>query len=274
MNTLGKLMILFIFLMSILFMTFAFMVFMTQTHWKNEHDKLRTQLNTERSANSQLETEIKDLELKMAGANAARTNAIATLETSLTSSATDLSRTRKLLGDLQAEQQLQGKQVTGSLSALEAERQKTESLRKTLNSVVAERDKNFAELINARNTLLALQADRDNLESRETELLDKVAKLSAIIRANDLNENDDISGLPPTKLAGQVKQVGPNNKMVLVSLGEDDGMRRGHFLDVHRQDKYLARIRLTKTYADRAVGRVVEGFQLAAIRSGDSVRTK
>ena len=274
MNTLGKLMILLIFLMSILFMTFSFMVFMTQTAWNAKAKTAQSDLQTQQQKNRQLQTQMKELELQMAGAKAARTNAIATLETSLASSDADLNRTRKLLGDLQAEQQLQGKQVTGSLATLQTERKKVDSLRETLNTVVGERDKIFAELISLRNSVLELEATRDNLTAREADLLDKVARLSAIIRANDLNENDDISGLPPTQLAGKVKQVGPNNKMVLVNLGEDDGMRRGHFLDIHRQEKYLGRIRLTKTYPDRAVGRVVDGYQLAAIRSGDDVRTK
>ncbi len=274
MNTLGKLMVLLIFIMSIFFMTFSFMVFMTQTAWKAEADKLTQTLNTQRQANERLENENTTLALNLSAANAARTNAIASLESSLTTSQTELGRLRKQLGDLQAEQQLQGKQVTGSLATLEAERSKVDSLRVTLNAAQAARDEMFAENISLRNRVLQLEAERDNLTGREAGMLDKLAKLTAVLRANDLNENQNISGLPP-KVEGRVRLVdSKDNKNVVVSLGEDDGIARGHTLYVHRRDKYLGRIKVTRIYPDRAVGRVMEGYQLGAIRSGDSVRTK
>ena len=273
MNTLGKLMVLLIFIMSIFFMTFSFMVFMTQTAWKAKADAANQSLQTQRSANTQLENQNKQLQLQRAAESAARTTAISALEASLSTSQGELSRAVKELNDLKAAQQLQEKQVTGSLTTLQQERSKVDSLRTTINATQAERDNMFAELIDLKNRVLELEANLQRAKLSEAQLLDQVAKQSAVLRAYDLSENENISGVAP-KRDGRIREVGPNNKMVVVSLGEDDGIDRGHTLYVHRRDKYLARVRVTKTYPDRSVGRVMEGYQLGAIRSGDSVRTK
>ena len=108
---------------------------------------------------------------------------------------------------------------------------------------------------------------------RQYRLLNQVSQQEAVLRANDLNASDDISGVPP-KREGTVRQVDGLNKYVVVSVGSDDGLRRGHTMDVHRGSKYVGRVQLTKTHPDRSIGVVLDDYRKDAIRSGDSVRTR
>jgi|GEM_PF-3955731 len=273
MNTLGKLMILLVFIMSIFFMTFAFMVFMTQASWMSKAKAETAKVNTLRTSNGQLETANKQLQLDLSAANAARTNAIATLEEDLTKAQRDYTKARGDLRVLQSEQQLQSSQVTGSLATLQAERTKVDALRTALTTTQGDYDKVFGENIDLRDQVIELEAALDRVNDREAALLDKVAKQSAILQAFDLKENQNISGVAPPR-EGLVRKVGPNNKSVVISLGEDDGIDRGNEVYVHRRDKLVGKLKITSVYPDRAVGRVIEGYQIRAIRSGDNVRTR
>lgn len=274
MNTLGKLMILLVFIMSIFFMTFAFMVFMTQASWMSKAKAETTKVNTLTSSNRQLETANKQLQLDLSAANAARTNAIAVLEGQLSQAQRDYAKASGELRVLKSEQQLQSNQVSGSIVTLQAERTKSDALQTALTTTQGDYDKVFAVNIDLRDQVIELEAALDRVKGSEAELLDQVAKQSAILQAYDLKENQNISGVAP-KREGLVRKVGgPNNQSVVISLGEDDGLDRGNEVYVHRRDKYVGKVKITKVYPDRAVGRVIEGYQLEAIRSGDNVRTR
>ena len=271
MNMLGKILVVLIFIMSIFFMAFSFMVFMTQTNWKEKTSKAEDDLRTARQANSSLQAEITTLKTRRASDNAARTSAIALLEANLASSVEEQNKMSNDLAALRAQQQQQGAQVTGSIATLQAERDKVDVLRETVKSAHAERDKMFDEVVRLKNRVLELESTRKRLSASQTDLLAQLGQQAAVLRAHDLNPNDDISGLPPMR-TGQVNEV--DDKFILMSLGSDDGLRKGHTLHVHRGSKYVSKVQVTRTFPDKSVGVVLDDYRKAAIMRGDSVRTK
>lgn len=273
MNMLGKILVVLIFIMSIFFMAFSFMVFMTQTDWKAKASTASSELQNARSANNQLKADVAKIKIQRAAENAARTNAIALLEANLSSSEQNLNEMRSQLTELLAQRAQQGAQVTGSLQTLQAERQKVDGLREALKAAHGERDKMFSDVVDLKNQVLELETIRQRLGANEKALLDQVTRQTAVLRANDINENDNIAGVAP-KRDGNIRQVDSLNKFVLLSLGSDDGLRTGHELDVYRGKKYLGRVQVTKTHPDRSVAIVLDDFRKGAIRSGDRVRTK
>lgn len=273
MNFLGKILVVLIFIMSICFMVFSFMVYMTQTSWKELADQRQSELRRVEGENTTKQAEITRLMTLRASENAARTNAIALLEARLASSSQQMIDMNRDLASLRAQQDQQGEQVTGSIQTLQTERTKVETLRSTVKTAQAERDDMFAEVVDLKNKVLELEAVRQRLSQREVNLLDQVSRQAAVLRANDLNENDNISTLPPSR-DGEIRQVDTKNKYVVLSLGSDDGMKRGHKLDVHRGEKYRGRVRIIKTHPDRSIGEIMDDFRQGAVRSGDRVRTR
>jgi hypothetical protein len=61
---------------------------------------------------------------------------------------------------------------------------------------------------------------------------------------------------------------------VEVSLGKDDGMRRGHMVQIFSGSKYLGQIILREVNADRSVGDIDKKMQRGRIKKGDNVTTK
>lgn len=61
---------------------------------------------------------------------------------------------------------------------------------------------------------------------------------------------------------------------VEVTLGGDDGVQMGHFLEVWRDDQYLGRVVVISVKSDRAVGRIIPEFRRGIIQPGDRVATR
>ena len=68
------------------------------------------------------------------------------------------------------------------------------------------------------------------------QLLEQVGRMTAVLDKNELTEFDPIIDIPPP-LEGVVVKVGGNN-LVEISVGADDGIRKGHKLDVSRGARY------------------------------------
>ena len=78
---------------------------------------------------------------------------------------------------------------------------------------------------------------------------------------------------------GKITEILPprvpgNADFVEISIGSDDGLLKGHQLDVVRGDKYLGKIRVVEATADKAVCEVVHKNKYGIIQRGDNVTTK
>ena len=60
----------------------------------------------------------------------------------------------------------------------------------------------------------------------------------------------------------------------VISIGADDGLKKGHTLEVYRNNSYLGRVVVRDTMPDRAVVQIVPEFSKGKIRVGDRVATK
>ena len=86
-------------------------------------------------------------------------------------------------------------------------------------------------------------------------------------------------GAPPPKVDGRVRAATADG-LVEVSLGSDDGLMRGHTLEVFRDGatpsatKYLGRIEILSTKADVAVGKVMPQYRRGNIEKDDRVATR
>ena len=66
--------------------------------------------------------------------------------------------------------------------------------------------------------------------------------------------------------------------LVEISLGEDDGLREGHDLEVYRirggRHSYVGRVKVVSVQPDRAVCKVDPNFRQSNIERQDRVKTK
>jgi len=106
---------------------------------------------------------------------------------------------------------------------------------------------------------------------RKAQLEKQVANARLLLKQHGLA----IESLPRDQVptaGGIVTAVADDS--IEVTLGGDDGVQMGHFLEVYRDDEYLGRVQVISVKPDRSVGRVIREFKRGDIQPGDRVATR
>jgi hypothetical protein len=282
MNLTGKIFTVLIFVFSIVFMTFAMMVFATHRNWKEYADNTTAGPNKPLGLKQQLEAlqakkkEADDLIQKMrndlAQEQAARRHALAALQVRATKSEQELAAKQQELDALSAQHTAAAqtaKTAQERLTTLEASNQAT---RDELRTAQQASDKSFQAVVSLTDKLNQAESVRQILDERNKEAAFQIAQMKMVLDANGLRPDALVSHIPP-KVEGVVLGVGREN-LIEISIGRDDGLREGHSLDVYRGSTYLGRMIIRDTAPDRAVGQMIREMQRGQIKEGDRVTTK
>lgn len=272
MTLLGKIFTVLIFIMSIVFMSFAVVTFATHQNWRNTATGLTATIAQLKNSNAALVTEKNRLLQELATEQAARRAALATLQ-----------------GKLAALQQTLNSQAAvlqEKTSALTAQTQAAKTAEETLNAT-------SKELATSRSELALARSDRDRQFRRAVEITDKYNQANSMLdvmtdRNNSLQEqfaqlqrvatdhglNQFVSSDAPPKIDAKILGISEASGLVEISVGSDDGIKAGHIFEVYRGNKYLGRITIRETEHDRAVGEINKKMQRSRIVVGDHVTTK
>jgi hypothetical protein len=286
MNLVGKIFTVLIFVLSLVFMTLALMVYETQKNYR------LLVLNDKPSVDHDLGLAYQLIDLKKQKQN---------LLDQLAKANREIDRERETkINDLA---KLENELVELKQDREQREREKatlTEDLRRTVAAMKAAQDESnkFGEEVkHLREDIEAAQKDRrlhekeinrltDEmhqmkndlrlLKDRSTTLAADLAKARTVLRHFGMNENTDISGTPP-QVDGVVEAV-QGGGLVEIDLGTDDGLMKGHRLEVVRVgptgSKYVGRIEVVHVAADRAVCRIDPKYQKSDIQVDDRVYSK
>ena len=107
---------------------------------------------------------------------------------------------------------------------------------------------------------------------RRRELHQRVGEVFEERYANRLDEFAPVDHKAPT-VDGVVTAVGAKD-LLEISIGSDDGLRKGHTLEVYRANSYLGRVIVRETWPDRAVVQIIPEYRKGMIKKGDRVATK
>ena len=272
MNLIGKIFIVLIFVMSLVFMSFAVAVYGTHQNWKVEAEKQKNLVTLARDALTKAEEEKAKLEADLNLQINAREQALAKLETERKELATEREQLVKerdalLIKDKEAVVALKAAQQ--NLARLTDE---VEGLRGEIRDAQGQRDKHFDLVVERTDQLHQAQGEVRRLEERRIQLASQLASANLVLDRHGLDKDMPVDGIPPM-IRGKVLAINREN-MVEVSLGTDDGLRIGHTLEVFRGSKYLGRVEVLQTATDRAVGKIVPGFKKGIIQKDDDVATR
>ena len=79
---------------------------------------------------------------------------------------------------------------------------------------------------------------------------------------------------PAKPLDGQIVKVSLKVPLVMVSLGSDDGVKKGYQFTVYRENRYIGRITIEEVYPDMSAGRILKEMTVKAVKQGDKVTTR
>ncbi len=272
MNLVGKIFVVLIFVMSLVFMGFAVAVYGTHQNWKQKAEDEAKRVANLQTTVTEREAEKAKLEEELKRELNAREQALAKLETERNELATQREELVKqrdalLIKDKEAVAALDAAQQ--NLARLTTE---VEGLRGEIRDTQAQRDKQFDRTVELTDQINQAQGEVKRLEERRIQLASQLASANLVLDRNGLHKDMPVDGIPP-RLRGKVLAVNRDN-MIEVSLGSDDGLRAGHTLEVFRGSKYLGRVEVLHATADRAVGKIIPGYKKGVIQRNDDVATR
>ncbi len=286
MNLVGKIFVVLIFVMSLVFMSFAVVVYATHKNWHdvvlNPEEKggmpkgLQFQLKEAKEQNKQLQTEQDNLKATLDKEKKSRAAALAKLEIEIEEIRKQRDLDQKKLDGLTKSE----REAVAAMQALQAAeaslRKETEAIRAQVRKAQQDRDAAM-KLVTERTDELQQQAlDVKTLRARNKTLVDDLTKAKSVLLQFNLNPNRDYSDVPPEVDGIVLATLG--NGVIEISLGSDDGLKKGHLLEVYRLaegvSKYLGRVEVIQVTPEKAVCKVVPGMQKGSIQVNDRVASK
>lgn len=274
MRTVGIILCVLIFIMSCVFMGMSIAVYATHRNWMElvQGPKgLKFQLNDLRTKNEALKEEYDKLDKDVKAERDAKEKTLATLQgqiATLTDDAKKLADEKLKLDEAIAQANAA---VKTSGDSLEGAVKENEKLRGEIRTAQKERDEKFLEVVKLTDQFNDARGKLGRASERLQQITAQLALATRILDNNGLDLNVDPTRNPP-KLKGEILALNADN-LVEVSLGSDDGLKKGHTLEVSRQARYLGRLEVVSTQTDRAVAKVVPNFKRGPMQKGDHVAT-
>lgn len=277
MNLLGKVLVMLIFVLSLVFMTFSVAVYSTHKNWRDEVNlRLRPELQQQQQTNRTLQARLTTIQSELEQERTARQRALASLETNSELHRQEVAGLQSDVERLQGENRAAVAAMAANEQTLDNHRDEIVLLREQIRTAQDEKDKSFAEMVQLTDELNERRNDLKLLQARNMTLLEQTARMGTVLERHSLDEFEPVDGLPP-RVDGKILARGARG-LVEISIGSDDGLRKGHMLEVFRlrgsTSKYLGRIEVLNTEPDRAVAKVIPEFRKAAFQKEDRVATR
>ncbi len=275
MNWLGRVFIVLIFIMSIVFMTLSMAVYSTHKNWKTVADGLQTKLDQANAEKGQLTTAHNRRVEELSTEKEAAEQQVRKLETERVSLA---DRNVQIQTELDQLKQQQREQIASVSSTQELNKglvAEVTGLRNDIRTEQQARDAAVAATLAATEDLHQVKGEYETARARSEQLIKQVSGMTHVMREKGINPDTEPGSVVPT-VNGVVSQIRRANgaQLVEVTIGADDGLSAGNTLEVSRGDKYLGRIEILETSPDKSVGRVDRRFQKGQIQEGDRVATR
>jgi hypothetical protein len=282
MNLFGKILVALNLVMSLVFMGFAIAVYSTHQNWRDQitapNTGLNARLETAFKVNHDLNEHIKFLTAFINQERRLRDARLALLETEKQNFNAKLKDATDAVAAITADKNATTAAIQALTTDVGTKTAQNDSLAKEVERVKGEREDYYKTILRLTDELGRYGAEVEKLKYAQSEIISDNAKFKAVLAAHQIDPNAPIPHSAPPKVDGVVKEA--QNDFVVISLGSDDGLSRGHMLEVFRPgptpnaSKYLGRIEITETYADVSVGKIIPQFRRGNIEKDDRVATK
>lgn len=275
MTLLGKSFTVIIFLLSLSFMVLALAVNASHRNWRDVvlgPGGYKDRIEEISNENEQLQDAQQRAQSALSREQVARRTALAALQTQLDQLQDELALR------IQSASTLEGELSNLSqLDKIRAEELQTltdtnTKLRDQVRKEQEDRDALFAQALVLQDKLNEARGVRLEMETRNESLQKELTRFREIADHMGIDPTAPLDGAPPER-NGNVLVINRIKGLAEVSIGQDDGIRPGHELEVTRDARYIGRLKVLKTTPNRAVGEIMKDYSEGFILEGDRVDT-
>ena len=275
MTLLGKSFTVVILILSLTFMVLSLAVNASHRNWRDVvmgTGGLKQQIETTERTNNQLRDSQQRTQAALDREQAARRTALAALQTQLNRLESDLRISEASVQQLEAKNTELSQVDKFRAEALEKLTQESANLRQQIRDEQSDRDKLFAQTLVLTDQMNKLRGIVQLQQERNDQLKTQVTRFEEVVTAYGIDVNDPLDGAPPER-NGNVLVINRPRQLVEVSIGHDDGLREGHFLEVSRDGRYVGKLKVRNTEPDKAVAEILRDYSEGIILEGDRVDT-
>ncbi len=273
MNLMGKIFTFMIFLMSTVFLVVSIMVGASDRNWKAEASAMKTRASSATSSVDSLKNETASLEKSLAFEQASRSQQLSNLQSQLRLAEAQLKEKAAQFNEEQKKGQAVARELEVANNRLTSQDAELAGIKANNKKLVDDIAAQFGENRNIEKVVFEQTAKLEQLSRKEADMAAQLARLQKVMDANDLDENSLIAGIAP-KIEAVVTAVGDNNTKFAVAIGLDDGLRKGHEMDIYRSNRHVGRGIVVAAENNRSVLSIVKGLMNDIVREGDNVTTK
>jgi hypothetical protein len=233
---------------------------------------LKAQIESTIRENDQLRDSAQRTQGALDREQAARRTALAALQTQLD----------QLKSDLQQSEQSVQQQTAQITELVQLDKARAEELaqltddnvelRKKVRSEQQDRDKLFTQTLELTDQMNKLRGFKQQLEERNQQLMAQVTRFEEVVASKGIDINEPLDGAPPER-NGNILVIDRPRHLVEVSIGYDEGLRKGHMLEVTRGGRYVGKLQVVNTEPDRAVAEIMRDYSEGILQEGDRVDT-
>ena len=284
MNLLGKIFVVLILVMSLMFMTMALMVYSTHKNWMEEITRTAAEAGPGQSVgwkpryeqllaqNQQLQADQAALQKEVLAERTAKVEALARLQTSLSEREQELAAAQEQLKQ-------RGEQLASAVATLKTQEENVNAataqvtkLTEDIKAQIALADDLFKKSLDLANQLNQANVQLPELKERNDQLAQMLANARLLLTQVGMTLEDPVDLRPPP-IEANIEAVNGRGG-VEIAAGSHDGIRVGHVLDVIGDNGYSGRVQITNVSPDRAIGRVMPEHSVRQIGRGDTATTK
>ena len=284
MTALGKTLVFFNLLFSLVTGGLIVMVFVTRTNWKDGMDKALAESKAKTADAASMRTQRDQIAADAANQAKKYEDQIAKLTTEINAQKAEVAN-QKTQNEASKKDAAEQTELTKSgsiqIARLQLERNQMAEALKVSNDKLAKFAKDLADTSEREtyNRLRAevLEKDLSNVKEQFALLNKRHEELKAQ-RGNDLGRagaDANPSRVPSVDMTGRV--TGVDGNWAQISLGSDNGIDQGHLLQVYRttpEPMYLGTLKISKSEPHRAVGLFEPAAKGRTIKENDTVDTR
>lgn len=288
MNLLGKIFVVLILVMSLLFLGMSLMVYATHKNWMAAINRtqqevkpgqplgLKPQLTEAKAKVADLEAQLAKLKTEVDSEEAARRVQLAKLETEKAELKKEYDDLLQREAKIKEETRVAQETTKQAQEMLSAKLEEIDTLRDQMSKAYADRDTQFDNSVALEDKLHQATNELDRAKSNTEMLTRHVVNYKKAADRTGVDLNAPVDNIPP-KLDGRVL-ASRSDGMVEISLGADDGLRNGHRFFLYRthggSSKFLGVAEVVKTTPDKSVGKLIPEFKKGPIERDDRVATR
>ncbi len=283
MSTLAKVFVVLNLVFAVIYLGITAALLSKQENWYHKHENLRVTHEKDMKDKGEQINGLQAEVTRLTAANQTDRSEINRLNAELKSENEKYQNEAKKYNDLNTELgKLREKYETLSKD-LEEQRQgnvrlsaENDQLKANLDEAVKIKEQNIDDKMRLSKELEDAKMVLDNLEKAHVELA----------KRNQENENIIANYLAKLKIripqelvkapaiAGRVIGVSDQYNLVMISVGDQDGVKEGYEFTISRGKEFVGRVKVDKVFPDMCAASALEEYQREKIQKGDEARTR